>query len=119
MKSCSSDLGEIRQYAADDHPVGGSGGKITDALKQPFDVYHERYEEWFDINQAAYISELLALRPFIPAGGNGIEVGVGSGRFAAPLGISIGIDPSSSMLSYAIARGIKGVMGYCRKSAFC
>ena len=77
----------------------------------PFDVYHERYEEWFDINQAAYISELLALRPFIPLGGNGIEVGVGSGRFAAPLGISIGIDPSSSMLSYAIARGIKGVMG--------
>lgn len=76
----------------------------------PFDAYHERYEDWFEINQAAYISEMLALRPFIPLAGESIEIGVGSGRFAAPLGISTGIDPSSSMLSYAIARGIKGVM---------
>ena len=40
-----------------------------------------------------------------------LEVGVGSGRFAAPLGIGHGIDPVDEMLAIAKSRGIKTVKG--------
>jgi hypothetical protein len=33
----------------------------------PFQANHERYEAWLDRHQAACISELLALRPFVPS----------------------------------------------------
>ncbi len=72
-----------------------------------FDKNHESYEAWFDSHSTAYISELLALRPFVPLDGLGLEIGVGSGRFAAPLGVRVGIDPSRKMLEYAAARGVE------------
>lgn len=77
----------------------------------PFEAHHQRYEAWFGKHEAAYISELLALRPFVPWEGRGIEIGVGSGRFAAPLGVQVGLDPSRAMLAYAAARGIEVVAG--------
>jgi SAM-dependent methyltransferase len=77
----------------------------------PFDAHHQRYDAWFGKHEAAYISELLALRPFVPWQGRGIEIGVGSGRFAAPLGVQVGLDPSRAMLAYAAARGIEVVAG--------
>jgi ubiquinone/menaquinone biosynthesis C-methylase UbiE len=36
-----------------------------------------------------------------------MEIGVGTGRFAAPLGVAYGIDPAFEMLAYARQRGIK------------
>lgn len=72
----------------------------------PFEQHAGRYEAWFDRHDAAYVSELLALRPFVPLQGRGLEIGVGSGRFAAPLGIQVGIDPSPAMLALARGRGI-------------
>jgi SAM-dependent methyltransferase len=77
----------------------------------PFEAHHQRYEAWFEKHEAAYISELLALRPFVPWKGRGIEIGVGSGRFAAPLGVQVGVDPSGAMLAHAAARGIEVVEG--------
>lgn len=74
-----------------------------------FEEHHQRYEAWFDRHAVVYVSELLALRPFVPLEGRGIEIGVGSGRFAAPLGLRFGIDPSRAMLDLAAARGIKTV----------
>lgn len=74
-----------------------------------FENYDERYEAWFARHEATYISELLALRPFVPWQGLGLEIGVGSGRFAAPLGVQVGIDPSPAMLAHAAARGIQAV----------
>ncbi|HSH49516.1 MAG TPA: class I SAM-dependent methyltransferase [Halomonas sp.] len=74
-----------------------------------FEHHHKRYEAWFARHEAAYISELLALRPFVPWQGLGLEIGVGSGRFAAPLGVQVGIDPSPAMLEHAAARGIHTV----------
>ena len=85
-----------------------AGGIVMSGVN-PFEAHHPRYEAWFDTNAAAYISELLALRPFVPWEGRGIEIGVGSGRFAAPLGIEVGIDPSPAMLAYAATRGIKAI----------
>lgn len=72
----------------------------------PFEKYYRRYERWFTEHPRAYYSELLAVRALVPWEGLGLEIGVGSGRFAAPLGVPIGIDPSRKMLRYASSRGI-------------
>ena len=65
-----------------------------------------------------YVSELLALRPFMPWEGLGLEIGVGSGRFAAPLGVQVGVDPSPAMLAHAAARGLKVIGGVAEKLPF-
>lgn len=83
-----------------------------------FEAYHQRYEKWFETHEAAYVSELLALRPFVPWEGQGLEIGVGSGRFAAPLGVRVGVDPSPAMLAHAAARGIEVVQGIAENLPF-
>jgi len=77
----------------------------------PFVDHHERYEQWFEQHSAAYVSELLALRPFVPLNGRGVEIGVGTARFAAPLGVQVGVDPAAPMLTYAARRGLSVVRG--------
>lgn len=85
----------------------GSGkGPDEPGRTGPFVRHHQRYEAWFERHQAAYLSELLAVRALLPWNGRGLEIGVGSGRFAAPLGIEFGVDPASEMLGYARARGV-------------
>ncbi|MEJ2166902.1 MAG: hypothetical protein P8X90_15340 [Desulfobacterales bacterium] len=81
------------------------------AKKDAFDTHHARYETWFTRHAAAYHSELLAIRALLPWRGIGLEIGVGTGRFAAPLGIEIGIDPFMAMLSYPAKRGILAIQG--------
>lgn len=76
---------------------------------EAFETHPDRYEDWFERHDAAYVSELLALRAFVPLSGRGLEIGVGSGRFAAPLGVRTGIDPSPAMLEQARARGIEAI----------
>ena len=83
-----------------------------------FDAHWSRYEAWFQRHEAAYLSELLALRAFVPWSGLGVEIGVGSGRFAAPLGVQVGVDPSPRMLALAAARGIEVVEGVAEKLPF-
>lgn len=72
----------------------------------PFDAHSNAYEEWFSRNPHVYRSELKAVAHFIPVEGEGLEIGVGSGRFAAPLGIEVGIEPSREMRRLARLRGI-------------
>jgi len=84
----------------------------------PFEAHHQHYEAWFEKHEAAYISELLALRPFVPWDGKGIEIGVGSARFAAPLGVQVGVDPSPAMLVHAATRGIAVVEGTAENLPF-
>jgi len=79
--------------------------------KTVFDEVHSRYEDWFERHQSAYVAELLAIRAFLPYTDLGIEIGVGTGRFAAPLGVRVGLDPSAPMLRYAAKRGILCVRG--------
>jgi len=67
----------------------------------PFEDFSEEYDDWFVRNNEKYEAELRALRNFIPANGNGLEVGVGSGKFAVPLGIKIGVEPSHKMADKA------------------
>lgn len=88
-----------------------------------FEKNVDRYEAWFDRNQAAYQSELEALRTLLPKNGKGLEVGVGTGRFAAPLGVRVGVDPSPAMAKVAMERGIEVRFGVgenlpCKDSSF-
>jgi SAM-dependent methyltransferase len=76
------------------------------AKAEPFVLHHRRYDEWFERHRAAYLSELLAVRALLPWEGRGLEIGVGTGRFAGPLGVKFGIDPAGEMLGYASARGV-------------
>ena len=75
----------------------------------PFEKYAGRYEEWFERNRSAYQSELQAVKSLLPPRGIGIEIGVGTGRFAGPLGLQIGIEPSKAMAMVARRRGIQVV----------
>ena len=78
---------------------------------EPFEKNVDRYEAWFDHNRAAYESELEALRELLPKGGKGLEVGVGTGLFAAPLGVRVGVDLAKAMGKLAMERGIEVLLG--------
>ncbi len=75
-----------------------------------FDAYTDEYEEWFERNRFVYLSELELLRAIIPGHERGLEVGIGTGRFAAPLAVGFGIDPSKNMLKLARNPGSKVVI---------
>ncbi len=82
------------------------------ARTQPFDRYPERYDAWFDHHKMAYQSELEALRKlWPPEARETLEIGVGTGRFALPLGIRLGVEPSETMRRVAEARGLTVVPG--------
>jgi len=80
--------------------TSGSPGMV------PFVRHHRRYDRWFDRHRAAYVSELLAARALLPWEGRGLEIGVGTGRFAGPLGVAFGVDPALEVLDYARGRGV-------------
>lgn len=73
---------------------------------QPFEQNVERYEEWYERYRFAYESELEAVRALLPKGRDGLEVGGGTGRFAVPLGLREGIEPSRAMGRLAVERGV-------------
>jgi ubiquinone/menaquinone biosynthesis C-methylase UbiE len=78
---------------------------MRDTVKNIFDTHAQRYDDWFTRHQHAFVSECLALRKVIPDLGKGIEIGVGTGRFAQVLGIPFGVDISYPMLTMATGRG--------------
>jgi SAM-dependent methyltransferase len=78
---------------------------------RPFEEHLDEYEHWFVRNHFAYLSELAALKKAVPATGCGVEIGVGSGQFAVPLGIRDGVDPSPAMRTKASGRGVRVVSG--------
>jgi ubiquinone/menaquinone biosynthesis C-methylase UbiE len=81
------------------------------AKTKPFDEHLNEYEQWFSDNRYAYESELEAIRNILPEKGKGIEIGIGSGVFAAPLGIIEGIEPSGVMREKAAERGLHVIDG--------
>lgn len=82
---------------------------------QPFDQYLKEYEHWFEQHRLVYLSEVAAVRHFIPAGPKGIEIGIGTGRFALPLGIKEGVEPSAMMREFAIRQGLTVHEGVAEK----
>jgi SAM-dependent methyltransferase len=84
----------------------------------PFEKYAEQYEEWFEKNRWVYEAELRAVKAMIPAEGRGLEIGVGTGRFAEPLGIKNGVEPSRRMREIAQDRGIRALDGVAERLPF-
>ncbi|MDP2797806.1 MAG: class I SAM-dependent methyltransferase [Methanoregula sp.] len=81
------------------------------AKRRVFEEFAADYDRWFDDHAAVYHAQLRLLGRAVPSSGLGLEVGVGSGRFAAPLGICCGIDPSSSLAEMAKSRGVEVAIG--------
>lgn len=77
------------------------------------------YDRWFDEHNETYQAQLRLLRKALPDPGRGLEVGVGSGRFAVPLGIEFGIDPSHELLKMAKSRGTEVVIGEGEHLPYC
>lgn len=77
------------------------------AKTEPFDNYSAEYDNWFEINKYAFQSELNAVNKALTCHTEIVEIGVGSGIFAEPLGIKEGIEPSKAMREKAEKRGIK------------
>jgi len=76
-----------------------------------FDRFASDYDRWFDTHKAIYEGQLAAIRPHTTLHGRALEVGVGSGRFAVPLGIRYGLDPSRQLLAMARQREIEAIQG--------
>jgi len=83
-------------------------------MKNIFNRNYKKYDAWYDKNKFAYLSELIAIRTKLPKIGRGLEIGVGTGRFAKPLqdvGYEIvGIDISAKMLKEARKKGTRGLI---------
>lgn len=84
----------------------------------PFEKYAEQYEAWFVENRYAYKAELQAVKALLPTRCRSLEIGVGTGRFAGPLGIEIGVEPSERMREIARSRGIKARDGVAESLPF-
>ncbi|MFB6133430.1 MAG: class I SAM-dependent methyltransferase [Halanaeroarchaeum sp.] len=82
---------------------------------EPFEHHPDRYDEWFARHEPVYRSELRALERFVDPAAYGIAIGVGSGRFAAPLNVEVGVDPSPEMLSRATDRGVRCIRGVAER----
>lgn len=77
----------------------------------PYERHAVPYDAWFARNRFAYESELDAVRALLPRGGAGVEIGVGTGRFAGELGIALGVEPAEPMGRIAQTRGIRVIAG--------
>ncbi len=85
----------------------------------PFEKYGDVYDNWFEEHQDLYKAELETIKKLLPSKkANTLEVGVGSGIFAAPLGIETGVDPSRKMAEKARKRGLNVCLGIAEELPF-
>ena len=75
-----------------------------------FHIEWQKYDVWYDQNPAIFQSELKAISKVIPSGA-GLEIGVGTGRFASFFRIPFGIDPALSALHLSRKRNILAAQG--------
>ena len=77
-----------------------------------FERFANEYDRWFQEHRTEYHAELARIRRLFPhPDSRAVEIGVGSGRFAAPLGIALGLEPSRALGRMARGRGIEVVRG--------
>lgn len=79
-----------------------------------FDAQATAYDAWYEtpFGRAAFAEEVDALRPLlVDLPHLRVEMGVGTGRFAAALGVEVGVDPARAALTLARARGVLVVQG--------
>ena len=73
---------------------------------QYYDEHAKEYDHWYDSHKYAYETEVNAITKLMPKFNEGLEIGVGTGRFATRFGIKTGVEPSTGMASLAKERGI-------------
>ena len=78
----------------------------------PFETRAREYDAWYDRFPNLFRSEVLAVRALLPPPGRWVEVGVGTGRFAAELGIHLGVEPADAMAVLARNHGIEVIDGH-------
>ena len=81
---------------------------------QTFEDFADRYDAWYDTESGRVLFdlELGVLRPLLAGtAGPRLEAGVGSGRFAAALGLDVGLDPAEAPLRLAKARRVRVLRG--------
>ncbi|MGB9831134.1 MAG: class I SAM-dependent methyltransferase [Fervidicoccus fontis] len=83
--------------------MNNKGKRITFKI---FDERTKEYDSWFDKQQKIYKSEVDLAKRF-PCISPCLEIGVGTGRFAKPLNVEFGIDPSVSSLKISAEKGIE------------
>ena len=88
------------------------------AKAEIFEKNVDTYEKWFHDHSLAYVSEIKAVQALLPKEGEGVEIGVGTGRFAAPLKIRHGVEPSAAMAAIARRRGVDVTEGMAEKLPF-
>lgn len=76
-----------------------------------------RYDEWYEKHSREYRDQIEFIRPLIPHG-KGIEIGVGTGRFAAALKIEYGVDYVKEMVEESRKRGINAIHADAAKLPF-
>jgi SAM-dependent methyltransferase len=81
-------------------------------MTDTFEEYAQEYDDWFVRHEVVYRAELAAVQSLIPETGQGLEIGVGTGRFAEPLGVKVGVEPAQAMANLARHRGIQVIQGY-------
>ncbi len=84
---------------------------ILMAKTESFDLHADAYEAWFEAHQLIYEDEVRVLKGLSGGQTNGLDIGMGSGRFALPLGISIGVEPSRAMREIAVSKGLHPIDG--------
>lgn len=85
-----------------------------------FDSYYKKYDEWFEkpFGKSAYELELNCLSKIIGEFKRGLEIGVGTGRFASRLNVKYGVDISFNMLRIAKDRNLKVIKAKGEKLPF-
>ena len=91
---------------------------MNDEIIRHFETTWKEYDAWYDRHPALYRTELAALQRVVPSG-MGLEIGVGTGRFAAPLGVGFGLDPAIRMLRLAKERGLLVARGRGERRSGC
>jgi len=74
-----------------------------------FETEADRYERWFENHPETYRSEVAAIRAAledVSSYGRGLEIGMGTGRFSTPFGITEGVDPAAAMRCIAEQHGL-------------
>ncbi|MDD5456275.1 MAG: class I SAM-dependent methyltransferase [Candidatus Margulisbacteria bacterium] len=85
---------------------------------EPFEQYAIEYDHWFEKNKFIYLSELELIKSLIPKKGVGLEIGIGTGRFAVPLKIKVGIELSNKMAEISRSKGLNVVQAKAEKIPF-
>ncbi len=88
------------------------------AKTKAFEHYSNEYDEWFEKNSNLYDAELNVIKSMLKPFKFALEVGVGTGKFAKPFNIPIGIEPCPQMADKAQKLGINVFFSIAEKLPF-